>query len=55
MKETQNWHFTKYKQFFSLNTGNAIKIFDAGLKMMQDVPEKHVFNFLALRLLADFL
>ena len=32
-----------YRQFFNVDTGNAIKIFDAG-----GVPEKHIINFLAL-------
>ena len=29
-----------------MNTGNAIKIFDAGgLNVMRAVPEKHIINF----------
>ena len=32
---------------FSVNTGNAIKIFDAGgLKVKRAVPEKHIINFI---------
>ena len=37
--------------FFSMNTGNAIKIFDAGgrLKVTRAVPEKHIINFFGLK------
>ena len=32
--------------YFSVNTGNAIKIFDpGGLKVTQAAPEKHIINF----------
>ena len=35
-----------YRRFFSVNTGKAIKIFDAGgLKVTQAVHEKHIINF----------
>ena len=34
-----------YKQFFNVNTRNAIKIFNAGLKVTWAVPEKHIINF----------
>ena len=41
-----NCQFAMYRRFFSVNTGNAIKIFDAGgLKVMRAVPEKHIINF----------
>ena len=33
-----------------MNTGNAIKIFDAGgLKVKRAVPEKHIINFFGLK------
>ena len=28
-----------------MNTGNAIEIFDGGVKVKQAVPEKHIINF----------
>ena len=38
-----------YRRFFSVSTEKAIKIFDAGgLKVMWEVPEKHIINFFGL-------
>ena len=39
-----------YRRFFNVNTGNALKSFDAGggLKLMLVVPEKHITNFFGL-------
>ena len=35
-----------------MNTGNAIKIFDAGrLKVTRAVPEKHIINFFGLNII----
>ena len=35
-----------YRRFLNVNTGNAIKNFDAGgLKVTRAVPEKHIINF----------
>ena len=35
-----------YRRFLNVNTGNAIKIFDAGgLKVTRAVPEKQIINF----------
>ena len=42
-----NSQFAMYRRFFNVNTGNAMKIFDAGgLKVTRAVPEKHIINFL---------
>ena len=38
-----------YRRFFNVNTGNAIKTFDAGgLKVTRAVPEKNIFSFFGL-------
>ena len=41
-----NLQFAMYRRFFSVNTENELKTFDAGgLKVTRAVPEKHINNF----------
>ena len=40
-----NSQFAMYRRFFNVNTANAIKILDGGLKVTRAVPEKHLINF----------
>ena len=50
-----NLHFAMYRRFLNVNTGNAIKIFDAGgLMVTRAVPEKHIINFFGLNLPAKY-
>ena len=41
-----NRPFAMYRPFYNVNTGNAIKYFDAGLNVMRAVPERTYKFFL---------
>ena len=48
LKADLNWQLAMYRQFFSVNTGNAIKIFDARGIKGKAMPEKHIIKFFGL-------
>ena len=49
MTANLNCLFAMNRRYFNVNTGNAIKSFDAGgLKVMQAVHKKNIINFFGL-------